>query len=220
MKKILILFAIMTFSCILAGCGKSEANGDKVFILPNGVKLEMVKITAGSFLMGSPDNEPDRYKLEVQHKVTLTESYMIGKYEITQQQYEVLMHNNPSLYKGARNPVEHVSWFDAKQFCDELNSRCAEQIPEGYHFDLPTEAQWEYACRAGSKTAFSCGNALSPQYAWYGGNPFREGDQHREVGLLKPNAWGLFDMHGNIDKGNTLVKTKLTRQVLKKEISV
>ena len=128
--------------------------------LGNGVKLEMVKIKAGTFMMGSPEGELGREYDEKQHRVTLTQDYWLGKFEVTQAQYEAITGKNPSYYKGSNRPVR-VSWYDAKAFCDKLNERYAGKLPRGYKFDLPTEAQWEYACRAGTTTALNNGTNLT-----------------------------------------------------------
>jgi formylglycine-generating enzyme required for sulfatase activity len=170
-----------------------------------GVKLEMQKINAGTFIMGSPEQELSRDDDEVPHKVTLTSNFWIGKYEVTQAQYAAVMNTNPSEFKGFNHPVEMVSYDDAKEFCKRLNQLYAGRLPRGYQFDLPTEAQWEYACRAGTSTALNNGSDLTTDsgecsnmnvVGWYYDN--RVSDGHKEVGLKHPNAWGLYDMHGNV----------------------
>ncbi|MBO5792506.1 MAG: SUMF1/EgtB/PvdO family nonheme iron enzyme [Lentisphaeria bacterium] len=170
----------------------------------NGVSLEMVKIKAGTFTMGSPEGELGRHGTEKQHQVTLTKDYWLGKFEVTQAQYEAIMGNNPSSYKGSNRPVEKVSWEDAKEFCNKLNERYAGKLPTGYRFDLPTEAQWEYACRAGTTTALNNGTNLTSEsecsnlneVGWYDKNCGSAG--HKAVGQKRPNNWGLYDMHGNV----------------------
>lgn len=153
-----------------------------------GVKMEFVLIHPGSFMMGS---EMAGSESPV-HKVTITEPYYIGKYEVTQAQWDRVMGYNPSNFKGAKRPVERVSWDECKAFIDKLNAR-----PLGIKAALPTEAQWEYACRAGTTTVFSFGDdtALLDDYAWHRGNS--DGMTH-PVGGKKPNPWGLYDMHGNV----------------------
>ena len=173
--------------------------------LPGGVKLEMVRIKAGSFIMGSPLNELGRYNMEKQHRVTLTCDYFLGKYEVTQGQWKAVMGNNPSRFKkGDAYPVENVSWFDAKRFCRKLNELYAGKLPQGYRFDLPTEAQWEYACRAGTTSALYSGKEVTAEdgacpnvdeVAWYQKN--QKSGTH-PVGQKRPNAWGLYDMYGNV----------------------
>ena len=163
--------------------------------LGNGVKLEMVLVPAGSFKMGSPDTDKDAYSAEKpQHEVRITRPFHLGKYLVTQQQWEVVMGNNPSRFKGPRNPVEKVSWDDCRQFLTKLNTMTGAKKGE---FHLPSEAQWEYACRAGSSTKYCFGDEESGlgEYGWYDANS--SGTTHA-VGEKKPNAWGLFDMHGNV----------------------
>jgi len=163
--------------------------------LPKDAKpLEMVLIPAGTFMMGSPESEKNRGDWEgPQHKVTITKPFFMGKYEVTQAQWQAVMGNNPAHFKGINNPVEQVSWDDCQAFIKKLN-----QINQGT-FRLPTEAEWEYACRAGTTTRFYWGNDLFEirigEYAWYANN---SGKNNHEVGIKKPNAWGLYDMSGNI----------------------
>ena len=159
--------------------------------------LEMVWIAPGSFTMGSPVDEPDRNKAEgPQHAVTLTKGFWLGRTEVTQRQYAAVTGTNPSRFKdvGENAPVEEVSWLEAVQFCQELTSRehAAGRLPEGYAFSLPTEAQWEYACRAGTTGAYA-GNPEA--MAWHKGN---SGESTHQVATKKPNAWGLYDMYGNV----------------------
>ena len=162
--------------------------------LGNGVKLEMVLIPAGEFLMGSPDSDKDAQRREKpQHRVRITKPFYLGKYLVTQEQWEAVMGNNPSRFKGPKNPVEHVSWDDCQQFLEKLNAK----VGGGGSSQLPTEAQWEYACRAGSTTRYCFGDEESGlgEYAWYDAN---SGSKTHPVGEKKPNAWGLYDMHGNV----------------------
>ncbi|MBQ9770329.1 MAG: SUMF1/EgtB/PvdO family nonheme iron enzyme [Lentisphaeria bacterium] len=172
--------------------------------LPGGHILEMVQIEPGTFTMGSPANELGRWDNEKQHQVTLTKRFYLGKYPVTQKEYQAVMGNNPSYFKGDNLPVEQVSWDDAKRFCSKLNDLKRDELPAGYRFDLPTEAQWEYACRAGTTTALNNGLNLTSEdgrcsnldkVAWYDENS--DGKTH-PVGQKKPNAWGLYDMHGNV----------------------
>ncbi len=165
--------------------------------LPQGAKpLEMVLIPAGSFTMGSPDSEQDRGSDEgPQHQVTISKSFYMGKYEVTQAQWEAVMGNNPSYFIGnPNNPVEQVSWNDCLEFISKLN-----QMDLGT-FRLPTEAEWEYACRAGTTERFYWGDDPNytqiEDYAWYGGNNIVNGA--KEVGTKLPNPWNLFDMIGNV----------------------
>ena len=135
--------------------------------LGKGVKLEMVLIPAGEFLMGSPDSDKDASTDEKpQHRVRITKPFYLGKYLVTQEQWEAVMGNNPSHFKGPKNPVEKVSWDDCQQFLDKLNAKSARGRASS---QLPTEAQWEYACRAGSTTRYCFGDDESKlgEYAWY-----------------------------------------------------
>ena len=163
--------------------------------LTKDIKLEMVLIPAGEFKMGSPAEEKDALAAEKpQHRVRITRPFYLGKYPVTQKQWEAVMGANPSRFKGPKNPVEEVSWDACRQFLDKLQRRPGH--PPGT-FQLPSEAQWEYACRAGSTTRFCFGDAESKlgDYAWYSAN---SGSSTHPVGGKKPNAWGLYDMHGNI----------------------
>jgi formylglycine-generating enzyme required for sulfatase activity len=166
--------------------------------------MEMVPIPAGTFLMGSPSGEDDRWSDEgPQTTVTISQSYWMSKYEVTQGQYEEVMGNNPSHFKnaGLNAPVEQVSWNSAVEFCRKLTEReqTAGRLPDGYEYGLPTEAQWEYACRAGTTTRFSFGDDPGynevGKYAWYSSN---SGSTTHPVGEKLENPWGLHDMHGNV----------------------
>ncbi|MGI0483754.1 formylglycine-generating enzyme family protein [Geminocystis sp. CENA526] len=166
--------------------GKSVINGNFTEVLPHGIKLEMVAIPEGEFMMGSQE-----YKLEQPiHKVKLR-AFFMGKYPVTQEQYQAIMGENPSKFKGLVHPVEKVDWLRATQFCQKLS-----QIT-GKKYQLPSEAQWEYACRAGSETKYYFGDNpyLLEHYAWYKNNS--QGETH-PVGMKKPNQWGLYDMYGNV----------------------
>jgi len=160
--------------------------------LLNQVALEMVSLPAGEFLIGSSDSDPDvQNHQKLLHQVHVN-SFAIGKYPVTQEQYQAVMGINPSHFKNnPQNPVENVSWDDAKVFCQKLS-----QIT-GKTYRLPTEAKWEYACRAGATTCYYFGDNANQlrDYAWYSENS--QGTTH-PVGLKLPNAWGLYDMHGNV----------------------
>ena len=167
--------------------------------LGNGIKLEMIAIPGGKFLMGTEDEEIERlckkydgewFKNEKpQHEVTV-QPFFMGKYPITQAQYQQVMDKNPSHFQGNERPVEKVDWDDAVKFCQRLS----EQTGTGYR--LPTEAEWEYACRAGTSTQYYFGNDEDQlkEYAWYGDNS----SETHPVGEKKPNQWGLYDLHGNV----------------------
>ena len=184
-------------------------NRNMTIPLAEDVDLDMIWVEPGTFMMGSPEDELGRDHNETQHQVTLTQGYWLGRYEVTQAQYEAVMGTNPSSWKGADLPVEQVSWFAAKMFCDKLTDleRAAGRLPEGYEYTLPTEAQWEYSCRAGTTTALNSGKNLSDERScpemdevgWYYGN--RVGASHSHpVGQKLPNAWGFYDMHGNVEE--------------------
>ena len=157
--------------------------------LGKSVKLEMVLVPAGKFVMGSPKKEDGRDDDEAQHEVTLTKSYYMGKYEVTQEQWKAVMGKNPSYSKNAKYPVTDVSWNDCQEFIKKLNAK----TDGGYR--LPTEAEWEYACRAGTSTAYSFGDEITPKDA---NLRYSEIGKPIEVGSYNPNAFGLYDMHGNV----------------------
>ena len=160
--------------------------------LAGGIKLDMVTLPAGSFMMGSPASDPDADSNEKpQHQVKL-KSFSIGQYPVTQEQYQAVMVKNPSHFKNnPKNPVETVSWNDAQEFCKKLSQLT------GKKYRLPTEAEWEYACRAGTQTRFYFGDDATKleDYGWYNGN---SSSKTHTVGEKKPNDWGLYDMSGNV----------------------
>ena len=211
--------------------------------ITNSIGMKLVLIPAGTFTMGSPPSE-EGFNDERQHEVTLTQDYYLGAFEVTQAQYEKVMGINPSYFEwyevverhpktgrvvnddSSNHPVEMVSWEDAVEFCDKL-SALPEEKRAGRVYRLPTEAEWEYACRAGSKTAYSFGESSRSlgDYAWFyekraGETPSvdemasnaiflilsgerrsfgeRRSRETHPVGQKQPNAWGLYDMHGNV----------------------
>jgi formylglycine-generating enzyme required for sulfatase activity len=163
----------------------------------------MVWIGPGTFTLGSPDTEQDREADEgPQTQVTISQGFWMAKYEVTQEQYQAVIETNPSYFTGDNNrPVETVSWIDATNYCAALTARerSAGRLPAGYEYRLPTEAEWEYACRAGTATRFSYGDdpdyGQLGDYAWYFVN---SGAATHAVGAKQLNAWGLYDMHGNV----------------------
>jgi formylglycine-generating enzyme required for sulfatase activity len=161
--------------------------------ITNRLGMQMLWCQPGVFLMGSPDDEEERWIDENQVQVQISKGFWMACTMVTQGQWEALIGSNLSYYKGPNRPVENVSWEDAVEFCKKLND--VEQLPSGYHYALPTEAQWEYACRAGEKWPYSGGSL--DEVGWYDGN---SGSETNEVGQKKPNAWGLHDMHGNVDE--------------------
>ena len=157
----------------------------------------MVKIRAGSYFMGSVENEIQREG--PQTKVTISHDFWMRKFEVTQKEFEELMGSNPSPDKGTDLPVFNTTWSEAMTYCQELTERERElgNLSEGYVYRLPTTAEWEYACRAGTTTSYSFGddeNKLG-EYAWFKGNS--DGRTH-PVGQKRPNPWGLYDVHGNV----------------------
>jgi formylglycine-generating enzyme required for sulfatase activity len=166
---------------------------EKAVDLGDGVKLELVLIPAGRFRMGNPADEKDQWSGEAQHWVVITRPFYMGKYEVTQAQWTKMMWAKLSNFKGAKNPVECVSWDDSQDFLKKLNALGKERG----QFRLPTEAEWEWACRAGTRTRFCSGDADEglADYAWFGAN---SGSATHPVGEKRPNAWGLHDLHGNV----------------------
>ena len=181
--------------------------------MTNGIGMPLVYVPPGTFTMGSPRSERDwlrkafgnfaeeRASQETPHEVQITKGFYLGKYPVTQREYETVMGKNPSSFAStggraqlvvglytARFPVEQVSWKDAKEFCRKLSLR------EGKAYRLPQEAEWEYACRAGTTTAYNVGATLSEKDANFAGKKGRP----ESVGRYAGNAWGLFDMHGNV----------------------
>jgi formylglycine-generating enzyme required for sulfatase activity len=166
--------------------------------LGNGIKLEMVYVPAGNFMMGSPSGEGSDNE-RPQHQVTIAQPFYMGKYPITQEQYQAVMGNKPYSFKGAKRPVEQVTWNDAVNFCQKLSEKT------GKSYCLPSEAQWEYACRAGTTTPFYFGETITPNLVNYdGNNPYGSApkglyrEETTDVGSFPPNAFGLYDMHGNV----------------------
>jgi len=167
--------------------------------LGNGVNLEMVAIPSGSFTMGSPAGEAERFSNEgPQHQVQVP-GFFIGKYAVTQAQYQAIMGTNPAYFKGEKRPVEQVSWDDAVEFCQKLSQKT------GRTYRLPSEAEWEYACRAGTTTPFYFGETITTDLVNYNGEyPYGSApkgkyrQQTTNVGIFPPNSFGLYDMCGNI----------------------
>ena len=164
-------------------------------VITNSIGMQLVLIQPGEFMMGSPNSDSSAESDEKpQHEVRITKPFYLDKYQVTQEQWQAVMGGNPSMFEGPKNPVEQVSWHECQVFLDKLNEKYG---GAGGEFRLPTEAQWEYACRAGSKTRFSFGDDEERlvEYAWYESN---SGGTTHPVGKKEPNAWGLYDMHGNV----------------------
>ena len=179
--------------------------GDRTVLTINGVEFPFRWCPPGTFMMGSPESETGRSSDETQHEVTLTRGFWMLETPVTQSMWEKVTGSNPSLFKGAQLPVEQVSWEDCQQFIDLLNAHLAGTPGSGYRFSLPTEAQWEYACRAGTTTPFHFGSVLNGDKANCNGNyPYGTSTKGRylektsEVDSYPANAWGLLDMHGNV----------------------
>ena len=215
MKRILGLAIVLGLVGALAVMAQEVKPGkEEVIDLGEGVKLDMVLIPSGKFMMGLTKKELEDIKVEFQeelkkdgkeqlldavdlimsiqgkqHEVTLTKPFYMGKHEVTQEQWEALMGKNPSTTKGAKLPVTNVSWEDCQEFIKKLNAK----TDGGYR--LTTEAEWDYACRAGTTTAYSFGDKITPKDANYWDSKI---GKPVAVGSYKPNAFGLFDMHGNV----------------------
>ena len=204
-----MLLAVALLASVI-GC-KSENFFPEKIILPlqknNITSLELVRIDPGEFMMGtSPQNQSgmgnEKYK-----KASISSHFWIGKFEVTQEQWQAVMGNNPSKVKAFGHPVESVGYEQALEFCEKLNKLYADKLPAGYKFYLPSETEWEYACRAGTTTALNNGKNLSgegkykqpdanlDEVGWYETNAQKS---HHPVGLKKSNVWGLYDMHGNV----------------------
>ncbi|MGY8767761.1 MAG: SUMF1/EgtB/PvdO family nonheme iron enzyme [Pirellulales bacterium] len=171
----------------------STVQSIKLETIQNSVGMKLVKLPAGEFLMGSPRTEADRNANELQHKVTLSQSFYMGSTEVTQGQWKAVMGTTPwkgqnSVKEDTQLAVSHINWNDATEFCRKLSDK------EGKIYRLPTEAEWEYACRAGSSTMYHFGVDATEiaKYAWHGGSLVHP------VGLKRPNSFGLYDMHGNV----------------------
>ncbi|WP_414543856.1 SUMF1/EgtB/PvdO family nonheme iron enzyme [Nostoc sp. CCY0012] len=167
--------------------------------LGNGVSLEMVQIPGGTFTMGSPEGEAKRQDNESPERQVTVPGFFMGKYAVTQAQYQAIMGKNPATFKGDRRPVETVSWDEAVEFCEKLNQKT------GKTYRLPSEAEWEYACRAGTTTPFYFGETITTDLVNYNGKyPYASAPnseyrkQTTDVGKFPPNSFGLYDMHGNI----------------------
>jgi sulfatase modifying factor 1 len=160
----------------------------KTHLVPSAGNLEMIWVESGKFMMGDPVK---------QHRVTLTKGFYLGKYEVTQAQWKRVMGGDPSAFKGANLPVERVSWTEAVEFCRMLTEmeKKARRLPPRMAYQLPTEAQWEYACRSGTTTVYSWGDTITKTNANYDASGFK---QTRDVGQYAANPWGFHDMHGNV----------------------
>ena len=161
------------------------------------IELEMNWCEPGVFHMGSPEKEKGRNQDETRHEVTLTQGFFLGKFEVAQEEWKAVMGTSPSKYFGPKRPVENITWDQAKRFCQELSltEKRAGRLPEGWCYDLPTEAEWEYACRAETDSTFYWGNAIGPSHANYQDAGVGE---TTPVGQYPSNPWGFYDMLGNV----------------------
>ncbi len=193
--------------CILLVCGSAiPASAQQLKEITNSIGTKLVLIHAGSFTMGSPVSEVGRQDNETPHEVTISKSYYLGAYEVTQEQYGQVMEENPSLFLGSQLPVEQVNWDDSVSYCKKL-SDLREEKDAGRVYRLPTEAEWEYACRSTSGAAYSFGDTSDAlaEYSWFSDsnekNPaIQLNSKTHPVGEKKSNRWGLFDMHGNVSE--------------------
>jgi formylglycine-generating enzyme required for sulfatase activity len=189
---------LLLLSCLILSCAGVKVNKSglkhRINYL-NTLGMEFVRIPSGTFTMGADSKREAAYSFEMpRHKVTISKSFYMGRYEVTQAQWEAVMGNNPSLWRNPDNPVENVTIEEVQQFIQQLN-----ELEKANRYRLPTEAEWEYAARAGSTTTYFFGNDETDmeQYVWYAKNS--EGKPH-SIGQKKPNAWGLHDMLGNINE--------------------
>jgi len=203
LRCVLLILAMIGNAGAQTPTGSAKAGDAATVNLGGTVMLDLVWVPAGGFLMGSPETEVGRDKNEgPQHEVTHRKGFWMGRHLVTQNQWESVMGANPSHFKWAMLPVETVSWNDCQEFLQKLNTKYA---VAKFEFRLPTEAQWEYACRAGTTTPFYFGNDLDSSMANIDGErPYGNGakGENRKtttpVGTFKANAWGLDDMHGNL----------------------
>ncbi|GMO66150.1 MAG: hypothetical protein Ta2A_14210 [Treponemataceae bacterium] len=174
-----------------------------------------VYINGGTFMMGSPASEAGRHSNETQHSVTVSGFYM-SQHEVTQAEYQAVMGYNPSCFQGAKLPVETVSWYDAIEYCNKRSEweglKPMYTVTQNFFgndvswnwnangYRLPTEAEWEYACRAGTKTPFNTGHKITTDQANYDNYPYYTHGKTTAVGSFAPNGWGLYDMHGNVEE--------------------
>ena len=214
MKKYLLIGVLLCTAFFIQQLSNISAQSQAT--VPDG----FVQINGGTFTMGSPNNEPQRDSFETQRQVTVS-GFFMGRHQVTQREYEEIMGTNPSHFRGPNLPVEQVSWFDAIEYCNRRsqhedltpaytisgsgNNRTVTWNRNANGYRLPTEAEWEYACRAGTTTTFYTGNNITTTQANYNGNfPYNNNarGEYRErttaVGSFPANAWGLFEMHGNV----------------------
>ena len=205
LSTVVLVFVAAVGSLALATAAEPKTDGktksppkELTMDIGKGIKLEMVLIPAGEFMMGAPDSEKGAFENEKpRHRVRITKRFYLGKYLVTQEQWECLMGNNPSAFQGPKKPVEQIVWKDCRHFLEKLNAKFGAHRGK---FVLPSEAQWEYSCRAGGSTRFYFGDDEKKlgDYAWYDAN---SDNSTHPVGEKRPNAWGLYDMAGNVQDG-------------------
>ena len=198
MTRLFCLSLVAGLASSVASQAQEKKDPPKSFT--NSLGMKFVWIPPGNFVMGSPRDEKGRKDNETQHKVTLSKGFYMGVYAVTQEQWQAVMGNNPSFFKGEKNlPVDTVAWNDCQEFIKKLREK------DKKLYRLPSEAEWEYCCRAGTTTPFHFGQTISTDQANYNGN-FTYGDGKKgvlrekttPVGSFPANAWGLHDMHGNV----------------------
>jgi formylglycine-generating enzyme required for sulfatase activity len=191
-----ILFLIAGLMLSSYDTNKVDKAGPKKHVnYLNTIGMEFAFIPAGTFKMGANGKKEEAYRFEIpRHKVTISKPFYLGRYEVTQAQWEVIMGYNPSNFKNPNNPAENITIEEVQQFIQKLNDR--EKVN---HYRLPTEAEWEYAARAGSRKTYFFGDMETKmdQFVWYEKN---SGGKPHPVGQKKPNAWGLYDVLGNINE--------------------
>jgi formylglycine-generating enzyme required for sulfatase activity len=205
MRSSMVENTLLLISCMFffqSGCSSSQQPDKQSFT--NSIGIKLVLIPKGKFMMGSLETERERTPYETQRKVTISKNFYMGATEVTQAQWFAVMETNPSEYKGDELPVEQISWEETVDFCKRL-SEMPEEKKAGRKYRLPTEAEWEYACRAGTTTPFHFGSQLNGTQANFDGRrPYgtdTKGPYLQEtsaVGTYPSNEWGLHDMHGNV----------------------
>ncbi len=185
-----LFFLLFVLGYLSAGCSGEEGNIKPGDVIVNSIGMKLAYIPAEEFEMGSPVDENGRVEDEERHRVKLTRGFRIGVMEVTQEQWEAVMAFNRSNFKGDDLPVEKISWRDVVAFCKKLGEK------EGNVYRLPTESEWEYACRAGAAVAFG-GTGDLDEMGWYAEN---SDERTHPVGSKRANAWGLYDMHGNVSE--------------------
>lgn len=200
-------FGIVCLILLVPAAPAQDSAASKVEIVTSSIGMKLARIPAGTFQMGSPKTEVERKGDESAHEVTITKPFLIGVYEVTQTEFSRIMGGEragKAVFKGPNRPMDNVTWEDAGAFCRALSEIPAERAA-GRKYRLPTEAEWEYACRAGTQMVFNSGDSLSAAQANFNGEyPYGDVEsgvylrRTADVGSYKPNAFGLYDMHGNV----------------------